>query len=86
MQTKYPDVISEFEEIHEKYESDNNKYREEFNKVGEKFVGIVDAYIDDLCRTSEAAHGANALKLPDLFRNQVREKFPSYDDIGVTVE
>lgn len=86
MEAKYPDVIAEFQDIHDKYENDNNKYRDEFNRIGEKFVEIVDAYIDDLCRTSEGAHGANALRLPDLFRNQVRERYPSYDDIGVTVE
>jgi len=86
MEAKYPEVIAEFREIHDKYEKDNAKYRDEFNKKGEKFLQIVTEYIDDLCRTSEAAHGANALRLPDLFRNEVRKHFSSFEDIGVTVE
>lgn len=78
------ELFLEFEELYDRYVQDQNNLQEEFNKKGEKVMSVIHSWEAKLCAQSEkAGYGYATSKLSEKFMNEVRNKFPLIDFIGV---
>lgn len=77
-------LFIDFEKLHDRYSKDQEKLQAEFNKEGEKVVKKIHEWEAKLCSQSEkAGYGYATSKLSEKFMEEVRNKYPLIDYIGV---
>ena len=78
--------FAKFEKLHEKY-SKREISQDEYNQKGSIIMKIVKEWESKLCAYMEGGkYGSYSANLSDKFMDEVRNKFPLIDFIGVNVK
>jgi hypothetical protein len=86
MIAKHAMEFEKFGEVHNKFKVDQDKWKKEFDEIGKPLLRIIEDAENRLCYKMEGAGmGKYSGNVSEKFRQEVRNRYPLIDLVGVTI-